>query len=326
MPDLVARRTITTIQAGSKYRERWTLPDSQPEETTTRQVFLDSAGGEIATIEGVVDGRIITFDSPYTDVEAVPNGAGFYTYIQRPEDLVSDDEVMVKYGSVFRRELTFPNSPAEATSTVVKKFADDFQRPPGAVGGRWKTLVGRPTIFDNGVKKNSVGPKYTFFSRYFCYYYIPFNDDTVDLTISLWDKGSGKTIVTLCQNSTATSYLYCSFDGDDEEARLGFGTGPDIGSVLSPSSVLQPQEGPFTVDIPTVAGAALPVTYKLSYDDDTKEFALYNADRTVKHLSWVDDSEIVPHGKGYRYFGIGGNSSILDSGIQVASIAAAGAV
>lgn len=325
MPDLVARRTITTIQAGSKYRERWTLPDEQPAETTVRQVFKDSAGGDIAEIEGLVDGRIITFDIPYADIEIVPNGAGFYTYIQRPEDVASDDEVMVKYGTTFRRELTFPNSPAESTSTVVKKFADTFQRPPGAIGGRWKVLVGNPRIFDNGVKANSVGPNYNFFSRYFAYYYQPFNDDTVDLTISLWDKGSGKTIVTMCQNSTATSYLYCSFDGDDQEARLGFGTKADLGSVFVPSTALQPQAGPFTVDIPHTT-EPLPVTYKLSYDDDTKELALYNADRTVKHLSWVDDTDIVPHGRGYRYFGIGGTASLLDSGIQVAGIAAAGAV
>lgn len=325
--ELVARKTVTHIQDGSRYRDRFHAGTTFPPGSTVRQIFKDSAGADIVEIDGTIDGKFVVFDVPYDDISAVPNGAGFYTYVHYTD---TDDDQMARYGSVFRRELTFPNSPASASSTVVRRFSDSFQRPAGALGGRWKTLVGQPVIFDNtpwfGLGEdfvNTVGPQFNFFASYFCYYYQPFNADTVEIAFSACKKGQAQTIVTLCQTSSASSYLYAGFNGTTNKVELGYGTGPDIGPPGFPTGVLQPQITPVNLTVPTLPDLG---RYVLRYDDATGALTLYNSDKTSTICSWTDDDNIVPHGKGARYFGIGGNALILDSGVQLAEIEAQGVV
>ena len=330
---LVARKTVTYVQEGSAYKDRWTLPFDVDLGTTARLVFLDSSGAQIGSDNtGTIEGRYLSFRAPYEAVAEVPNGALFYVYLNFGGSNL-DGEDMLLYGSVFRRQHVFPDNPAISPTTVVKLFEDDFNRPAGAVGGRWKVLVGRPRIFDNtewfglgADHPNTVGPEYTFFASYFMYYYVPFNDDSVELSVSATDKGPGKTIITLCQNSSASSYLYVGFDSSDdpETIELGYGTGPDIGSILIPSGVLEPQiDPPGEIDIPGNSGMA---TFKIRYDDSTGKLGVYSDDYTTEYASWVDEGNIVPHGKGYRYFGVGGNSGLVNSGVQIANLRAAGIV
>ena len=326
MVAMVARRTVTTIQQGSVYKERWTLSDEQPPGTTARQVWFDSAAGEICEIVGEVDGRVVTFQVPYADVDIVPNGAGFYTYIHLPDE-PSEDEHMIRWGTTFRRELVFPNSPSFSPSTVVRQFEDTFQRPAGAVGARWKVLVGQPRIFDNTPLfgpdgDNTVGPNWNFFSRYMMRYYQPFNGDDIELSVSLIDKGTGATVIPVCMNSDGSSYLYVGIREYDGTIELGFGTSPDIGVTVPDNGVLEPQITPVAFS----TSSSVLTNYKLTYNDTTKRLSFWNSTKTTEIVHWVDDDEIVPHGRGYRYFGIGGNSTLFDSGVQVAYIKAQGTV
>lgn len=325
---MVARKSITTIQEGSVYKERYVMPVALPSGSTARQEFRDSSGASVGEITGTVDGSYVWFERPYTDVTAVPNGAGFYCYVHLPTDAVGAEH-MVRYGTVFRRQLSFPDSPATALQNLPRRYDDDFQRPAGAVGGRWAVLVGQPRIFDNtewftGIDHpNSVGPQYDFFDRYYMRYYVPFASDSVTLSLSATKKGNGFTFVTLCTSSTASSFLYAGFDAGANKVELGYGTGPDIGTWLGTRTVLQPQITPVNLTVPGNSGMG---TYKLRYDDVTKVLGLYNDDYTAEYASWADAGNIVPHGKGYRYFGIGGNSTIFDSGVQVAYIKAQDAI
>lgn len=332
MPPLmkyVARKTVTHIQTGSAYKDRFTLPFAPDPGSTVREAFFDSTGAQVQDdIVGSIDGRYLEFRTAYENVQEVPNGATFYVYLNNGGD-AADGEDMAFYGSVFRRENVFPDNPAISPNTVVRQFSDDFQRPAGAVGGRWKVLVGQPRIFDNtewfGLgddHPNTVGPNYNFFSRYFMYYYQPFNDDSVELSISATKKGSGKTIVTLAQNSSASSYLYVGFNGGNNTVELGYGNSPDIGTVLLPSGALEPQITPVSLTVPGNDGYG---TYKIRYDDVTGKLSFFDEDYTLI-CDWSDDDSVVPHGKGCRYFGLGGNSSVLDSGVQLAYIKAQGIV
>lgn len=319
---LAGTKTITTIQEGSAYKERWLAPgagDPWPEGSTARQEFLDSSGGLITEIVAEsVDARYINFRRPYADVTAVPNGAGFRCYLTDPADDVG--EHLVRYGSVFRRQNFFPNSPAQMSSYEPKRFTDTFQRPPGALGGRWKNLLGQPRIFDNADPlPNSVGPNYNFFSRYFTRYYVPFEGDSIDLSISAIDKGSGQTLVAISCNSDGSSYLYLMFDSGNDTVQLGIGHGTDINTAAN----FEAQAGPTALVVPS---ADAPGNWKLRFDEATKEFALYNEDYTSKILTWTDLDDEVPHGKGYRYFALAGNSGLFDSGVQVSYVSAANIV
>lgn len=325
---MVARKSVTTIQAGSVYKERFIFARALPVGATARQEFMDSSGAVVTELIGTVDGNTITFHNAYADVEFVPNGAGFGCYLTDPAD--DAGEHLMIYGTVFRRQPSFPDSPATVTETVPRSFEDGFQRPAGPPGGRWKTLVGQPYIFDNtewfGLGEdhpNTVGPNYNFYSRYYMRYYVPFNSDTVTLSISATRKGNGKTIVTLCGNSDATSYLYAAFNGNANTLELGYGTGPDVGVVGGAYAVLQPQITPVALTVPGSSGLA---TYKMRYDEVTKTLSFYNEDYTVEYGSWEDTGDLVPHGRGYRYFGVGGNSALFNSGVQLAYIRASDAI
>ena len=322
---LSGTKTITTLQAGGVYKERWTAPSSGdpfPTDATAQTIFRDSAGAEILTIDGTfetpVNGgyRYLIFKEQPDIMDVVPNGAGF-------EVIVTDVDGpnYFKYGTVFRRQNFFPHSPAELVAFEPKRYTDTFQRPPGALGGRWVRLLGQPRIFSNGELDNSVGPNYNFFSRYFTRYYVPFNGDSIDLSISAFDKGNGQTLVAISCNSDGTSYLYAMFNANTEQLTMGIGHGTDI----NVGGNFEAQAGPVALGVPGTADGA-PGNYKVRFDEATKEFAFYNSDYTVKHLSWVDEDDLVPHGKGYRYFAIAGNSTLFDSGVQISYISAANIV
>lgn len=323
MKMLSGLKSITTIQEGGIYKERWTCPSVQdpfPADATAYTRFRDSAGGEILMIDGTFETpvaggfRHLTFLEQPETMEVVPNGCAFEVIVTD-----SDGPNYFKYGSVFRRQNFFPHSPADLTTYEPKRFTDTFQRPPGALGGKWRNLLGQPKIFDNpGELPNSVGPNTIFFSRYFTRYYVPFNGDSIDLSISAIDKGSGKSLVAISSNSDGTSYLYLMFDSSADTATLGIGHGTDINTGAN----FEAKAGPVALVVPSAA----PANYKLRFDEATKEFAFYNDDYTVKHLSWIDEDDEVPHGKGFRYFALAGVSGLFDSGVQVSYVSAANIV
>ena len=312
----VARKTITTIQEGSVYKERWAAPAKFPPGYTVRNVFYDSAKNQLASVDGTLEGNQVLFSTPYDDVAVVPNGAMFDCLVT---DLQGDDHLF-RYGTVFRRQNFYPNSTADAAVRPAW-FVDGFQRPAGPLGSNWVTLVGQARIFDNvGLLgddgPNTVGPNYNFFSRYFVRYIDPCASDTFTVSLSVIDKGPGTTIFTVATNSDATSYLYVGWHSPtlgSNTVEIGYGTSPDIGSMLSPADVLFPQD----VETMNISDDQLD-RFRLRYSDSTKTFALYNEDGSDKYLSWTDESELVAHGKGCRGIGLGGNTGLFNSGVQVA--------
>ena len=317
----VARKTITTIQEGSVYKERFVEPAALADDTTVRMVFRDSSGADVAEIIGYINednNHYVEFLASYAEVSEVPNGAGFYVYIHLADDDDPLAEHMIRYGTVFRRQLSYPDSPATSAQNLPRVYEDSFQRPPGSPGGRWKYLVGQPRIVSSGlagILEFLLSFLFSHYSAYFMRYYVPFAGDTITLRVTLLKKGAGTTIIALDCSSDGSSYLYVGFNGTNNTIDLGRGVGPDI----SISGNLISEITPVSHTVPTASPGG---QYKIRYDDVTKTLGVYNDDYTVEYASWTDSGNEVPHGKGYRYFAIGGTSDAENSGIQVAYIKA----
>lgn len=200
----------------------------------------------------------------------------------------------------------------------MSEFSDSFQRPAGLVGKKWRVLVGNPLIYKNG-SYSSVAPNFAFFNSYFVRYAKPFTNDTIDLAFSIIDRGLGTALITVCGSSDASQYLYAKFDselGTGNRVTLGVGTNPDINLG---TTKLQSKTSEVTV---TLSGTAL-TQFRLKYNNGNRKLSLTNSNSSVEYLSWTDSGNVAPHGRGYRYFGIGGRAGILNSGLQIAGIDAA---
>lgn len=317
----VARKTITTIQEGSLYEESWSAPagDPYPEGADCRIEFLDSSGALIGEpLTGTTEKYRVWFRSSYEDVQYVPNGAGFRVFVDD-----DGDDKMIRYGTVFRRQLFFPNSPANpAAAAVPKRYTDTFQRPPGDIGGRWKNLRGRAVIRDHsGSLPNGVGANKAYFTRYMSRFYIPFTGDSITLSMNLLKVGRGKFAVMLSCNADGTSFRYVMFDtsGSNNKVRMGVGWGPDVGDSYGSADDLAERVTAVNHTVPS-AGVG---NYKLRFDHQTRAMTLYNTDYTSTILSWTDDSGELPFGKGYRYFAIGGQADVVDNtGVEICGITA----
>lgn len=317
---LVARRTITTIQEGSVYKERFILPHAIDSSSDVRMEFKDSSGAIVAEIEGEVNatyGHYIEFMVPYAEVETVPNGAGFNCYISLPDDSVGDEH-MIRYGTVFRRQLSFPDSPATSFENLPRVYEDNFQRPAGSPGGRWKYLVGQPQLVNSGllgILSTLLSFLFSFYQAFFMRYYVPFSGDTITLNTTLVKAGAGKTAIAIACSSDGSSYLAAVFDGGANTVQICRGLGPDLsvsGNLIAESAAVSL----------TIATGGTGTQIKMRYDEVTKTLGVYNNNYTTEYVSWTDSADEVPHGKGYRYFAIGGTTSSEYLGIQVAYIKA----
>lgn len=208
-------------------------------------------------------------------------------------------------------ERVFPESPSRRAS-YTPKFTDELERRPGAPGPSWVYLLGQPRIFANRRRTSSMGPNFSYMNRYFARYYLPLESDAVDLSFSLLNKGEGKTLVAVCANSIGSSYLYVMFDSAQNEVGMGVAHGIDI----TVEKNFEPQVDPVTLKVPVRKVAQ----YRLRFDPETRELVFSSADLAKEYLSWADEGELVPHGLGYRYFGLASDCAEDDSGLQVSYV------
>lgn len=299
-------RPLTPLQHGYS---------SWPADATVYTVFYASDSGEIATIYGDVTPAQITFDSPPEEVDIVPAGAQYETFLIDDEGKTKQ----IRYGQVIRRQASFFHTPARDTGNRALQFRDDFYNRTGRVGPKWFVTNGRPTIFDHsGDTPNGVGPNFTFFSTAAMRFYAPLNTDSVIVSFNLLHNGAGDTAIILGSDAAMKSYLYVQFhdpgifESGVDKIRMGVGHGP-----IDPMVQKTPEVNHTVPDN---------ANYKLRYDNDTKRLSLLTSDMLTEIIGWTDDTEEMPHGPGYRYFGANFQASIFDSGHQLTSISAQDAI
>lgn len=98
----IARKTVTHIFRDAQYKERYMLHAAPPNGSSVRKVFIDSSGEEIVSINGSISGNKATFNVAPSTLSDVPDGAGFYCYIQLADE-PSEWEHMIAYGTTFVR-------------------------------------------------------------------------------------------------------------------------------------------------------------------------------------------------------------------------------
>lgn len=290
-------------------RPREVGTSSWPTDATVATVFYDSAGGVINTVAGIVAADGLTWDTAPAEVDIVPAGAQYETFLTT----VDTKKHQIRYGSVIRKQASFFAARAAQQAAAVLQYSDNFYSRTGLVGSRWLPLLGKPTIFDNsGTTPNGVGPNTVFFADAAMRYYAELNTDSWLLSFNVINPGAGKTGILCACNSSGSSYIYAMFESgiSNNKLHMGIGTGP-----------IAMEDQVSAVDH-TVPGAGAVTNYKLRYDDDTKTLACFLGDATTPLIDWTDEAHVVPHGPGYRYFGVNWQASLLSSGVQLTSIKA----
>lgn len=276
---------------------------------TASAVFYDTSGVTLATIAGEVNPDAIVFTQTPDVMDAIPAGAKYEIFLTTSSD---SHVYQIRYGTVIRREVSFPDSPANTTTFVPLQFADSF--PTLGLSSKWVAINNGTQVHDNSGASlpNGVSTQTTFLSilgaTSAIRYYTPVNGDSVKVHVSLLNMGSGHTGIVLCANALMTSYLAVVFDhpaSGTQVVHLAVGSGPNT-MTYQGSAVTH-----------TVANGN---DYTIGYDDITKTLTVYQGTNTTPLASWVDSSHVVPHGPGYRYLAMNWTSGALFStGIEVSN-------
>lgn len=269
-------------------------------------VFTDSAGAEILTLDGTVDGDRIDFVGDPEEMDQVPAGAGYTIKLETPEAVH-----VIRYGTVIRKEV-FWTQPAAKRVKTPRMFSDSFQRT--ALGRKWIPVVGRTVIRDNHLigLPNGLGPEVAFFQKSAIRYWEEFTSDSVEVGVTVLNTDpilAGRTAVMIGADIGLTTGIAMRFE------TAAFANQLHLGMVNGPNSMVDE-----TAAVANVVRNG--DYYRLRYTDSTKIAAVYKGSSLEPIIEWPDAAGVVPHGRGYRHFGIAFESALVGRGIQITSITA----
>lgn len=280
--------------------KEWPVPSIV--ETT----FYATDGGVIGTIDGDVAADAITFDVDPDEVDIVPIGAWYETFLEDNQG----KKHQVRHGQVTRHEAQFFNTAARVSGNKAQQFSDTFATRKGRVGNKWVILSGKPWIYEVDGNPNAVGvaPNHRGAMRLVA----PLNTNTIALSFNLLNPGSGMLSIGVSSDAAMSSYRAITFVSDSVvpgNNKVYAGSGSGIYTR--------------TNQVPAVSHLIVDNTnYKLRYDDFTKKLALLNSDATEELISWTDEGLIVPAGPGHRYVDLAWEGTVSSGGPKVTMISA----
>jgi hypothetical protein len=298
------RDVILTRDGVLNYSIKSPTADDWPLGTESRMEFTGRDQSSLGTLEADVSGRLITFKYQPDDINGlnnVPDGANAEVFITLPED---DGDFDYKYqvGRVVRLQVAFPDSPLNVDTFVPRTFSgefpatqslDDYILRNGKIG----------IIVNGGSLPNGLGPNFPLlFQNAACLYKVPVVGDSIRFNFSIV-TGTGKTRFVVCSNYEMTNYLALEMESGISNNRIWIGTGSD----------------PLTLTYRTPSQNhtyANGDNYTLYYNFLTNTIAIYQGTDLTPLLEWTDDTNLVQHGEGHRYFGFSWLGSLLSDGIQ----------
>lgn len=267
-------------------------------------VFTDTSGGEITTLYAdTVDADAIRYINPPEDVDSIPAGANFETFLD-----TDDGPVKIRYGKVIRREVEFPDAPAVQQQSIALNYTDTF--PTLGLRSNWKAVKGRTKVYDNTASSLPFGVSANagvFVAKSAIRWDSPLNSDSVKSHVVLLNQGAGRCTIIICADQRFTTGLAVDFT-----AGSGSANKLNIGVITSPVD--------FVAKVTAVSHTVVDLAdYTMTYADSTKTVAVYKGTDLTPLISWSDTLNEVPHGPGYRYAGFSFDTGIIFSpGIEVA--------
>ncbi|MCG7592381.1 hypothetical protein [Mycobacterium sp. PSTR-4-N] len=277
-----------------------------PEAAAATIIFTGTNGDVLLTLDGDVYPDRIEFYGDPDVMDPIPAGANFEIYLD-----TNDGTFQIRHGKVIRREAMYSNAlPVSVTPAL--SFTDSFQRD--VLGRKWKTVWGQTVINDNSDLSlpNGVSVKNAFFKESAIRFWQEFSSDSVEVgftVVNRLNSQAGKTGVAICCDIGLNTGFVCELETGTghQYLHLGVLNGPI-------SNIYQ--------------GAAVPNTaangdyYRLRYTYGDRTLSAYKNASLEPLTQWVDETEMVPNGKGYRHLGMNFEASLATRGIQVTSMAA----
>nr|WP_074248032.1 hypothetical protein [Mycobacteroides abscessus] len=251
---------------------------------------------------------------------ALPRGASWTLHIQTPD---LDEPRLELQGTVIRSEAPFPDAPPQSGEFDGVQYRYSFGTPGFVVDPAWRIMNGKPRVYDNAYRSlpnavaaasitDGAGGGPTLFDDVAMLYYAPLKTDAIRLTYNTIRFGSGTAWIAICSNYDMTNYAALKHNGvflnglwQHDTVEVVTGTGP----VTTQSRVT-----------PVQYTTATNQNYTAEYNPLTNAYSLYVGTSLTPIVSWTDTTQLVNHGEGERYFGLGFKSDLLTPGVEISDI------
>lgn len=300
--------TISLTANGALNIPAISLRGTYPDGAEAELVFTDDAGITLLTLDGDFSSGVgIAFEAdPATVANAnLVAGTHFVIFVTLPWM----DPYAGWYGTVIRSEPNYPLAPTVDTSNNMVQFTANFI--DGSAGPKWIPTYGSIAVHTQSLisQDPSLGPDYVLISAFgkaAARWYAPMSMDSVTVAVKLINNGDGLFNVMVCSDYSMNTYLGIQFSTDVANTAKQFvqaftGSGPTGGNL---------QGSPVSHNV--VNGD----TYTIKYDSLANTLSVYYGTSLTPLLSWVDNGNIVPHGAGFRYTGLGWFTSLLAPGCE----------
>jgi hypothetical protein len=296
----LARGDYPTWQYKLDRREKVLFPNG----SEAQIVFRNSFDQVIATWTGEVVGDTVVFEDVSGD--EIPRGTMYTLTIEDVDGYPRQR----RWGDVARSEARFPDHPDNSTQFETVQYSYSFGTTGWLVDPAWRIMNGHPRVYSNGSLPNAVaagsivGGDLTFYDDVAMLYYAPVKTDAVRLTYNVVKNTFGDAWIVICSDYSMKNYAcirHHEQSGSGDYVSIATGSGPvTITNRAQLTRTTQDLEN-FTAE----------------YNPASNTYAVYLGTSKEPLVSWTDGTNIVNHGAGERYVGMGFKSGLLSPGVMV---------